>query len=127
MRRSVQVAAPLLATAALTFISGCRKPEMQRCVDEEYLVVDDDLCRANSETRVFNSSRIRPPVYRWYYGGTGTAEPDTKAANGSFEPEQGHDYKVASSPTITRKGFGNTYAPWILGAAGLLLLWRVGE
>ncbi len=71
---------------------------MQRCVDEDHLVVDDDLCRATSEQRYFGSSRIKPPVYRWYYGGTGTAEPNTLAEGGSFEPDQGHDYKVATSP-----------------------------
>src|SRR5260370_196091 len=35
MKRSTQVTAPLLAAAALSLLNGCRKPEMQRCVDEQ--------------------------------------------------------------------------------------------
>jgi hypothetical protein len=126
VKRSAQVAAPLLAAAALTFASGCRKPEMQRCIDDQNTVVDDDLCHAIGEQRVLGS-RVQPPNYRYYYGGTGSTEPGTKVADGSFEPDPTHTYKVANSPVTRRGGFGSTYAPWIIGGAGLLLLWNVGS
>jgi hypothetical protein len=127
MKRSAQVAAPLLAAAALALATGCRKPEMQRCIDEQNTVVDDDLCHATGEERVLNT-RVKPPNYRYYYGGTGTTEPGTKATDGSYEPDPTHTYKVANaSPTTQRGGFGTTYAPWIIGGAGLLILWKVGS
>jgi hypothetical protein len=44
MKRSAKVTAPLLASLALSMTTGCRKPEMQRCVDETNKVVDDKLC-----------------------------------------------------------------------------------
>lgn len=41
MRRSPQVAAPLLASAAAALLTGCHHgPEMQRCVDAQNRVVD---------------------------------------------------------------------------------------
>jgi hypothetical protein len=128
MRRSSKVTAPLLATAALLMAAGCQRPEMQRCVDEQNMVVDDDLCHAVNEQRTLGSTAT-PSTYRYYYGGTGSTESGTVAQGGSYEPDQGHTYKVANSPT-SRGGFGsfgNTYAPWIVGAAALLLLWRAGE
>ena len=48
MKRSTQVTAPLLAAAALSLLTGCRKPEMQRCVDEHNNVVDDSFCQNQS-------------------------------------------------------------------------------
>jgi hypothetical protein len=126
MKRSAQVAAPLLAAAALTFTTGCRKPDMQRCVDDQNVIVDDDLCHATGEQRVLNS-RVQPPNYRYYYGGTGTTEPGTKATGGSPQPDPTHTYKIATSSVTTRGGFGSTYAPWIIGGAGLLILWNVGS
>ena len=47
--------------------------------------------------------------------------------DGSFEPDPTHTYKVANSSVTQRGGFGSTYAPWIIGGAGLLLLWNVGS
>jgi hypothetical protein len=126
VKRSVQVAAPLLAAAALTFSTGCTKPEMQRCVDEQNTIVDDDLCHATGEQRVLNS-RVQPPNYRYYYGGTGTTEPGTKVAGGSLQSDPNHTYKIANSSGTRRGGFGSTYGPWIIGGAGLLLLWNVGS
>ncbi len=62
MRRSTQVAAPLLAAAAFSMLTGCRKPEMQRCVDEQNHVVDDSFC-ANQPSRAATPRRSRrfPP------------------------------------------------------------------
>ncbi|MCU1293422.1 MAG: hypothetical protein JWP08_2272 [Bryobacterales bacterium] len=50
MRRSTQVTAPLLAATALSILTGCLKPEMQRCVDEQNRVVDDKLCTSEPPT-----------------------------------------------------------------------------
>jgi hypothetical protein len=126
MRRSAQVAAPLLA-AALAFSTGCHKAEMQRCVDEQNMVVDDDLCHAIGEQRVYNS-RVKPPNYRYYYGGAGSAESGTTATGGSFEPDTGHTYKITDNSPVAHRGVvSSTYAPWIIGAAGLLILWNAGS
>jgi hypothetical protein len=127
MRRSLHVSAPLLVAAALTLATGCERPEMQRCVDEQNMVVDDDLCHAIGEQRTIGGNPHKPPVYRYYYGGTGSPESGTTAEGGRFEPDPTHSYKIATSSVTVRNGFGNKYAPWIIGAAGLLLLWKVGE
>jgi hypothetical protein len=127
MRRSAQIAAPLLAAAALTFTTGCHKAEMQRCVDEQNMVVDDDLCHAIGEERVYNS-RVQPPNYRYYYGGTGSTESGTTATGGSFEPDTGHTYKITDNSPVAHRGVvSSSYAPWIIGAAGLLILWNAGS
>ena len=44
MKRSTHVAAPLLASAALSMLAGCRQPQMKRCVDEHNVVVDNSFC-----------------------------------------------------------------------------------
>ena len=49
MKRSAKVTAPLLASLALSMTTGCRKPEMQRCVDENNKVVDDSLCASQPQ------------------------------------------------------------------------------
>ena len=127
MRRSSQVATPLLVAAALTLATGCQRPEMQRCVDEQNMVVDDDLCHAVGEQRTLGGNPHKPEVYRYYYGGTGSAEAGTTAENGSFEPDPTRSYKIANSSVTVRNGFGSKYGAWIVGAAGILLLWKVGE
>jgi hypothetical protein len=81
MKRSAHVAAPLLAAAALALNSGCRKPEMQRCVDEHNVVVDDSHC-ANLPANQQGAQQQRQPdghggflplfiPYHYYYGGLG--------------------------------------------------------
>ena len=77
MKRSAKVTAPLLASLALSMTTGCRKPEMQRCVDENNKVVDDSLCTTQPQAGVPQQQRpdghggFIPfiPLYHYYYGG----------------------------------------------------------
>jgi hypothetical protein len=96
MRRSTQVAAPLLAAAALSLLTGCRKPDMQRCVDEHNNVVPDSYCRDEPHPIGF------VPMYRYYYGGWGSYNPGTHAEGGGYIPAAGHSY-------TTRGGFGSSF------------------
>ena len=110
MKKSSSVAAPLLASAALAMLAACRKPEMQRCVDEHNVVVDDSLC--GNETGQQNNNYyhpgggLYPSPFRWYYGGFGGYGPGSIVGGGGYVPMAGHSY--ASS--TTRGGFGSTHA-----------------
>jgi hypothetical protein len=118
MKRSVQVAAPLLAAAALAMSTGCRKPEMQRCVDEHGVVVDDKLC-ANLPPGQQGIQGQRPdghggfiPIfipYHYYYGGWGGYGLGSVVGGGSFAPAAGRSY-ATSSGHITRGGFGSSFS-----------------
>ncbi len=117
MRKSRHVAAPLLAAAALSMTSGCRKPEMQRCVDESNIVVDDSLCANQPQTNQQNqnlgggSSGYVPyhPMYHYYYGGWGGFGWGTRAGGGSTLPSEGRSYiNSAGHTTTVRGGFGSS-------------------
>jgi hypothetical protein len=94
MKRSGKVAAPLLASAALAMTMGCRKPEMQRCIDQQNAIVDDDLCQSDAAATT---------PYRYYYGGNGDYEIGSLVAGGSFTPSPGHSYSTK------RGGFGSSF------------------
>jgi hypothetical protein len=100
MKRSTQVAAPLLAAAALSLLTGCRGPQMQRCVDEHNNVVPDSFCKDQPNQQ--NSSILRP-LYRYYYGGWGSYNPGTQVGGGSYTPAPGISYST------TRGGFGSSF------------------
>jgi hypothetical protein len=116
MKRSAQVAAPLLAAAALALTTGCQKPEMQRCVDENNKVVDDKFC-ANLPTQ--QGVQQRPdghggfiPIflpYRYYYGGWGGYGLGSVVGGGGYSPVAGRSYANRSGITI-RGGFGSSFA-----------------
>src|ERR1700757_3347158 len=106
MRRSSNVAAPLLAAAALAITTGCRRPQMQRCVDEHNNVVDDSFCQNQP-----NQPQQRPDgnggfipffPYHYYYGGWGGYAIGSQAGGGSYSPTPG-----ASHPT--RGGVGSSF------------------
>src|SRR5271168_500599 len=106
MKRSTQVAAPLLAAAALAITTGCNR-QMQRCVDENNKVVDDSFCQNQP-----NQTQQRPDghggfvtffPYRSYYGGWGGYGIGTAAGGGSYSPAPGASY-------VTRGGFGSSFA-----------------
>jgi hypothetical protein len=107
MKRSTHVAAPLLAAAALAITVGCRKPEMQRCVDEHNNVVDDSLCKnqPNAQQRPDGHGGFLPLFlpYRYYYGGWGGFGLGSQAGGGSFAPTAGRSY-------TTRGGFGSSFS-----------------
>ena len=107
MRRSAQVTAPLLAATALSLLTGCRRPEMQRCVDEHNNVVDDSLCQNQP-----NQPQQRPDgnggyipffPYHYYYGGWGGYALGSQVGGGSYSPTPGRSY-------TSRGGFGSSFA-----------------
>jgi hypothetical protein len=118
MRRSTQVAAPLLAATALSLLTGCKKPEMQRCVDEQNHVVDDSLC-ANLPANQQDTQQQRPdghggflPIlipYRYYYGGWGGYGLGSVVGGGGYAPIAGRSYANRSGITI-RGGFGRSFS-----------------
>lgn len=123
MRRSTKVAAPLLAATALSFLPGCNRPEMKRCVDAENIVVADELCSARGEQRILGRTPAAAGTYRYYYGGEGTHESGTEATGGSFLPTAGHSYEGV--PT-RRKGFGSSWPAFVIvGLVGAGLIYRV--
>ena len=100
MKRSTQVTAPLLAAAALSLLTGCRRPQMQRCVDENNTVVDDSFCNNPQQQ---NSNDLFHHIYRPYYGGWGGYGVGTTVGGGSYTPTPGASY-------TTRGGFGSSFA-----------------
>lgn len=117
MKRSLQVSAPLLAATALTLLSGCRQPEMKRCVDENNKVVDESFCKnapglqGNGQSNGNNGYRgglgggMMFFPYRYYYGGGGGYGLGSSVFGGSITPLAGHSY----SSSTTRGGFGSTH------------------
>ncbi|RZU41458.1 hypothetical protein [Edaphobacter modestus] len=114
MRRSAKVTAPLLASVALSMATGCRKPEMQRCVDENNRVVDDTLCANlpaanNQQYQNLGGPGYIPyhPLYHFYYGGWGGYGLGTVVGGGSYAPSGGRSYVTRFGAT-TRGGFGGS-------------------
>ena len=119
MRRSRQVAAPLLASAALALLAACKCPEPQRCVDENNKVVDDQLCanqpaltdpqrqQQDQQRQHGGGLGILPflPLYHYYYGGTGGGI-GSVVTGGSRTPIAGHSYSAGTS----RGGFGRSFS-----------------
>lgn len=121
MKRSSHVTAPLLAAAALVITTGCEKPQMQRCVDENNHVVDDSLC-ANQPTQAGQQPQnlnggsggtayyISPYRYHYYYGGWGNYDIGTTVGGGSYFPDPAHSYASRTGAILTtRKGFGSLF------------------
>ncbi len=116
MKRSTQVAAPLLASAALAIMAGCRQPEMQRCVDENNKVVADSLCNGQPIQRSDGHGGFifLPSPYRFYYGGFGGYGLGSTVSGGGYIPASGHSYSTGT----TRGGFGSTLSGGSHGSAG---------
>ena len=121
MRRSAHVAAPLLASAALALLTACKRPEPQRCVDENNKVVDDSLC-ANQPGDAEGQRRLQEQqaqqqhgtggnllvpllLYHYYFdgspGGIGSV-----VSGGGRTPLSGHSYATGTS----RGGFGRSFS-----------------
>lgn len=94
MRRSGQILATLFAAVLLAVATGCSKPEMQRCVDQDHTVVDDDLCHATGEQRILGQKPKASGSYRYYYGGTGSTETGTLAEGGSYIRQANRSYAI---------------------------------
>lgn len=122
MRRSIAVAAPLVAAAAVSLLTGCRPKEMQRCVDENGTVVADTLCAtpgAVQERRPDGHGGFLfiPHVYRPYYGGLGGYGIGDRVSGGSFNAAPGVHYRSPltggrgffGGHGISRGGFGHSF------------------
>jgi hypothetical protein len=109
MRRSAQVVAPLLASAAVTLLAGCG-PEMERCVDQQNHVVDSSFCKNLPPPQASNNPGSSAPFfpYRYYYGGGGSYGYGSVVSGGSFAPVPGHSYSLTSG--TTRGGFGKLFS-----------------
>lgn len=119
MRRSAQVAAPLLASIALALLAACKRPEPQRCIDENNKVVDDSLCanqpaltdaqrqQQEQQRQHGNGTGVLLPLllYHYYYGGTGGGI-GSVVSGGSRTPVVGHSYSTGTS----RGGFGRSFS-----------------
>jgi len=104
MKRSRNVTAPLLASAALGLLAGCRQ-QMKRCVDDHNVVVDDSLCAAQQNQQhpaVSGYPGYWP--YHYYYGGYGGFSRGSLVSGGSTTPRSGLSYSTS------RGGFGSTHA-----------------
>jgi hypothetical protein len=107
MKRSTNVAAPLLASAALAFLAGCRQQQMKRCVDDHNVVVDDSLCETQQHQPQQHPAGGIYPVfipYHYYYGGFGGFSRGSVVSGGSITPRAGASYSTS------RGGFGSTHA-----------------
>ena len=107
MKRSTHVAAPLLASAALTLLTACRDQEMKRCVNATNTVVDDSFCNVQQQQqqRPYSGGGSGYYPYRWYYGGGGGYGVGGTASGGSFDPVSGHSYATSTE----RGGFGGGF------------------
>ena len=114
MRRSQQVVAPLLAAAALAITTGCRKPEMQRCVDENNRVVADNFCASQQQPQQHRPDGhggfiFIPMLYHYYYGGWGGYGLGSTVGGGRLTPSWGRSYINSSGRTL-RGGFGRSFS-----------------
>lgn len=104
MKRSTNVTAPLLASAAISLLTGCRTHEMKRCVDEHNVVVDNSLCDAQQYQQQQHPTPGGYFPYHYYYGGYGGYSRGSVATGGSLNPRAGVSYSTS------RGGFGTTHA-----------------
>ena len=117
MKRSTQVTAPMLAAAALSLLTACRRgPEMQRCVDEKNQVVDPSFCKSLPVTSGGGGGVGYVPMYRYYYGGGGGYGIGSFANGGSTVPIAGHSYSATSG--TARGGFGSSHGGGEGGGGG---------
>ena len=100
MRRTKSISIPLLASAALALTAGCKRPEMQRCVDRLGNVAPENLC-VQEQQQSHGIGYI--PLYRYYYGGWGSYDIGSRTGGGSFTPAEGVRYST------TRGGFGRAF------------------
>ena len=119
MRRSTNVVAPLLASAAVALLAGCHADDPQRCVDEHNHVVDPSFCKnlpslaqqpiagtLSNNGGYYDNGVFMPHYYRFYYGGGGGGI-GSFVSGGSYAPAPGHSYSFSGT---TRGGFGSSFS-----------------
>ena len=119
MRRSTNVVAPLLASAAVALLTSCKANDPQRCVDEHDHVVEPSFCpnlpplaqqpvarTLSNNGGYYNNGVFMPHYYRYYYGGGGGGI-GSFVSGGSYAPTPGHSYSFSGT---TRGGFGSSFS-----------------
>jgi hypothetical protein len=96
---------------------------MQRCVDQQTIVVDDDLCHSNGEQRVLGRKPTESSSFRYYYGGTGSTAAGTLATGGSFMRKRDHTYAVVGKEHVLQKDAWRIVGIVALGAL-LFFAWE---
>ncbi len=111
MKRSQAITLTLLAAAAAG-LTGCRKTEMMRCVDDKQRIVDDAYCNQQpGQTTNTTTPGARPgfvgyyPYHWWYGGSTGGRVGDT-VMGGASTPTPGT--RGVSASGVSRGGFGSS-------------------
>ena len=114
--------APLLASVALTLLTACRQPEMQRCVDEQNRVVPDSFCSAPGQSQNLNGHPGGGfgliPMYRFYYGGAGGYGIGSTVSGGGYTALSGRSYATSRTSATSRGGFGGTHGGGGEGGGG---------
>jgi hypothetical protein len=85
----------------LALMTGCRQPQMKRCVDEHNNIVPDSFCQNPQTTGAYGNV----PMYRYYYGGFGSYNVGSPATGGGYVPSSGASYATGTS----RGGFGSSF------------------
>jgi len=115
MRRSRQVFAPLLVSAAAVMLTACNDP--QRCADEQGREADPKFCAnlplngtgtatgapSNNGGYYGANGNWVPHYYRFYYGGSSNGF----VSGGSYAPNPGSSYSIVGT---SRGGFGSSFA-----------------
>ncbi len=100
--------------AAAAMLSGCRKPEMRRCVDEHNVVVADALCDAQPGMQPQNHGSGMPMFipYRYYYGGYGGYGLGSMVGGGGYVAAPGRTYanSAGARSGTSRGGFGSSFS-----------------
>jgi hypothetical protein len=103
VKKSASVAVPLLASAALAMLAGCKQQQIKRCVNAQNVVVDEAFCETQpgQQNNTYNPNGVG--FYRWYYGGGGGYYPGSFATGGGYVPSAGVSYSTS------RGGFGSSF------------------
>jgi hypothetical protein len=104
LKKSSHVSLGLLAALAVS-LTSCNRREMQRCVDDHDMVVNDQFCDQG-----YGGSYPRSGGYHWYYGGSGSYLPGSQAFGGSATPHAGFSSVRSSGASVSRGGFGGSAA-----------------
>jgi len=117
----MNVAAPLLASAAVALLAGCHDKLPERCVDEQNHVVDPKFCAnlppgssqpvagsMNNNGGYYDSNgNFVPHYFRYYYGGSYGGGFNGVVTGGSYAPSAGASYSLGGT---SRGGFGSSFS-----------------